>query len=91
MSAPGDGRRIAIALQYDRQGAPRVTAKGRGATAEKIIETAKAHDIPLEDDPVLAEALSKVPLDDEIPVELYRAVATVIGFILRHRGRNPAG
>ncbi|WP_293866713.1 EscU/YscU/HrcU family type III secretion system export apparatus switch protein [uncultured Alsobacter sp.] len=89
MSAPPDTRRLAVALQYDRQGAPRVTAKGRGATAEKIIETAKSHDIPLEDDPVLAEALAKIPLDDEIPVELYRAVATVIGFVLRHR-RGPA-
>jgi flagellar biosynthesis protein len=87
MSAPPDGRRLAVALQYDRQGAPRITAKGRGATAEKIIETAKAHDVPLEDDPVLAEALAKIPLDDEIPVELYRAVATVIGFVLRHRRR----
>jgi flagellar biosynthesis protein len=88
MSAPPDSRRLAVALQYDRQGAPRITAKGRGATAERIIETARAHDVPLEDDPILAEALSKVPLDDEIPVELYRAVATVIGFVLRQRGRR---
>jgi flagellar biosynthesis protein len=75
-------RRVAVALEYDRQGAPRVTAKGRGVTAERILETAREHGIPLEENRELAEALAKVPLDDEIPVELYKAVAQVIGFIL---------
>jgi flagellar biosynthesis protein len=76
-------RRIAVALEYDRRGAPRVTAKGRGAVAEKILETAHEHGVPLQENRDLAEALAKVPLDDEIPVELYRAVAQVIGFVLQ--------
>jgi len=74
--------RVAVALEYDRKGAPRVSAKGRGAVADRIVEKARAHDVPLREDPLLAEALSQVPLDDEIPEDLYRAVAQVIGFIL---------
>ena len=74
---------LAVALQYDRKGAPRVVAKGRGTIGEKIIEVAKANDIPIEENEVLAGALSKVELDDEIPVELYKAVAEVLVFVLR--------
>jgi flagellar biosynthesis protein len=76
--------RIAVALKYDfGDGAPVVTAKGRGDIAEKILETAREHDVAIEQNPVLAEALSRVELDDEIPVPLYKAVAEVIGFLLR--------
>ena len=75
--------RLAVALQYDRKGAPRVTAKGKGAIGTKIIEVAKAHDIPIEENEVLAGALSNVELGDEIPVELYKAVAEVLVFVLR--------
>jgi flagellar biosynthesis protein len=83
-SAPN---RLAIALQYDfADGAPVVTAKGRGEIADRIIETAREHDIAIEENPVLAEALSQVELDTQIPVPLYRAVAEVIGFVL-HTGR----
>ncbi len=78
---------LAVALHYDRKGAPRVVAKGRGTVGEKIIELAKAHDIPVEENEVLAGALSKVELDDEIPVELYKAVAEVLTFVLRLSGR----
>ena len=63
--------RLAVALHYDKKGAPRVVAKGRGSIGEKIIEIAKAHDIPIEDNEILAGALSNVELGDEIPVELY--------------------
>jgi flagellar biosynthesis protein len=74
---------LAVALHYDRTGAPRVVAKGKGAIGEKIIEVAKAHDIPVEENEVLAGALSNVELGDEIPVELYKAVAEVLIFVLR--------
>ena len=57
---------LAVALHYDRTGAPRVTAKGRGAIGAKIVEIARAHDIPIEENEVLAGALSKVELGDEI-------------------------
>jgi flagellar biosynthesis protein len=75
--------KLAVALQYDRKGAPRVTAKGKGAIGQKIIEVAKANDIPIEENEVLAGALSNVELGDEIPVELYKAVAEVLVFVLR--------
>jgi flagellar biosynthesis protein len=78
---------LAVALHYDKKGAPRVVAKGRGSIGEKIIEIAKANDIPIEENEVLAGALSKVELDDEIPAELYKAVAEVLVFVLRLSGR----
>jgi flagellar biosynthesis protein len=78
---------LAVALHYDKKGAPRVVAKGRGSIGEKIIELAKAHDIPIEENDVLAGALSKVELGDEIPPELYKAVAEVLVFVLRLSGR----
>jgi flagellar biosynthesis protein len=80
-------RRLAVALHYDKTGAPRVIAKGRGSTGAKIIEVAKAHDIPIEENEVLAGALSNVELGDEIPAELYKAVAEVLIFVLRLSGR----
>lgn len=81
---PARAETIAVALKYDfGDGAPVVTAKGRGEIAEKIIETAREHDVAIEQNPVLAEALSRVELDSEIPVPLYKAVAEVIGFLLR--------
>ena len=74
---------LAVALHYDQTGAPRVVAKGRGTLGEKIIEVAKAHDIPIEENEALAGALSNVELGDEIPAELYKAVAEVLIFVLR--------
>jgi flagellar biosynthesis protein len=78
---------LAVALHYDKIGAPRVVAKGRGSVGAKIIEVAKAHDIPIEENEVLAGALSNVELGDEIPAELYKAVAEVLIFVLRLSGR----
>ena len=78
---------LAVALHYDNAGAPRVVAKGRGSIGEKIIEVAKAHDIPIEENEMLAGALSNVELGDEIPAELYKAVAEVLIFVLRLSGQ----
>ena len=78
---------FAVALHYDKAGAPRVVAKGRGSIGAKIIEVARAHDIPIEENEVLAGALSNVELGDEIPAELYKAVAEVLIFVLRLSGR----
>jgi flagellar biosynthesis protein len=73
---------LAVALAYEAPAAPRVVAIGRGALGEAIIATAREHGVPLEENPALAEALSRVELDDEIPEALFRAVAEIIGFIL---------
>ncbi len=82
-----DPNQLAVALHYDRKGAPRVVAKGKGTIGAKIVEIAKAHDIPIEENEVLAGALSKVELGEEIPEELYKAVAEVLIFVLRLSGR----
>jgi flagellar biosynthesis protein len=77
-----DPNQLAVALHYDRAGAPRVVAKGRGAVGAKIIEVAKAHDVPIEENEILAGALSSIELGDEIPEELYKAVAEVLIFVM---------
>lgn len=74
---------IAVALRYEAPNAPTVVATGRGYLAEAILERAREAGVVIEENPLLAEALSRLELDEEIPVELYRAVAEVIGFVLR--------
>ncbi len=86
MSA-AEQQQLAVALHYDRKGAPTVIAKGRGTIGEKIIEVAKANNIPIEENEILAGALSRVEIGDEIPQELYKAVAEVLIFVLRLSGR----
>ncbi len=78
---------LAVALHYDKKGAPRVVAKGRGALGGKIVEIAREHGVPIQENEVLAGALSHVELDDEIPAELYKAVAEVLIFVMRLSGR----
>lgn len=75
----------AVALKYDRQSdnAPRVVAKGKGASAENIIQIAQLHDLPIHKDEDLVELLSKVELDREIPEKLYVAVVEVFSFIYK--------
>lgn len=79
----------AVALKYDQKKdhAPRVIAKGRGEIAEKIIEIAKAHNLPLYEDQNLIQILEALDLETEIPPELYRAVAEVLAFIYRLNGK----
>ena len=78
---------VAVALQYGGSGAPKVTAKGRGLTAEKILALAEEHGVPLWQDAALADVLAQVDLDTEIPDALYRAVAEVIAFAWQLRGQ----
>jgi flagellar biosynthesis protein len=80
---------IAIALNYDGKRAPRVTAKGQGQTAEQIIALAKEHNVPLHPDVALIKVLSKLSLGDEIPRELYMAIAEVIAFVYMLSGKRP--
>lgn len=80
----------AVALRYDGVGAPRVTAKGRGEVAERILTLAREHGIPIREDPNLAVLLSTVELGDEVPPALYRAVAEVIAFAYRLAGKGLA-
>lgn len=80
----------ATALGYDPQQdeAPKVLASGEGFIAEQIIAIAKANGIPIREDPILAEALSKVDIGQAIPAELYPLVAEVLAYIYRLQGRE---
>lgn len=80
MSDEQTRNQLAVALHYSGRGAPRVVAKGGGLVAENIIATARAHGVPLDEDPALAGALARVDLGREIPRELYLAVAQVLAF-----------
>lgn len=82
MSAPGK-RPVAVALTYDAPNAPRVVASGRGLIGQRIIEAAEAHGVPIEKNAMLAEALSTIELETEIPERLYVAVAEILAFVLR--------
>ncbi len=82
-------RKKAVALQYRHQvdRAPKVVAKGQGIIAERIIEIAAEHNIPLKRDPALIEVLSKMELEHEIPPELYRAVAEILAYVYKMTGK----
>ena len=73
----------AVALQYDieKDNAPILTAKGRGATATNIIKIAKENNIPIQKDEDLVELLSKIDIDKEVPASMYKAVAEIFSFI----------
>ncbi|WP_435105014.1 EscU/YscU/HrcU family type III secretion system export apparatus switch protein [Arhodomonas sp. AD133] len=88
---PREERRIAVALEYSGEGAPRVTASGRGITAEEILRLAAEHDVPLHADEDLVRVLAQLELGQEIPEALYRAVAEVIAFAYLVKGRLPEG
>lgn len=79
----------AVALKYEptKDSAPKVVAKGRGYVAERIIEVAKEHGVPLKEDTTLVEVLSKLDLYEEIPIELYKAVAEILVFVYKIRGK----
>jgi flagellar biosynthesis protein len=83
-------RRYATALGYDpnQDAAPKVLASGRGVIAEQILAVAQAIGIPIREDPLLAEALSRVEIDHMIPEELYELVAEVLAYIYRLRGKT---
>lgn len=70
----------AVALKYDGQSAPVITAKGYDEIAQEIIDTANEHGVPLCDNPALVELLSRLELGDEIPKSLYISVAYILGF-----------
>ena len=78
-------KKKAVALGYNRSqdNAPKVLASGAGEIAHKIISLAKEHDIPIKEDPDLIEILSKVEVDQEIPPNLYKAVAEIFSFLYK--------
>jgi flagellar biosynthesis protein len=81
--APDSASRRSAALAYSGEGAPVLVAKGSGETAAQILERAREHDIPVVEDSELAAVLGSLPLGDEIPPELYVAVAEVLAYVYR--------
>ncbi len=80
----------AVALEYDGKNAPRITATGSGATAQRIIEIAREHGIPLHEDPDILTLLAKLELGDEIPRALYVTIAHVIAWAYFMTGKSPS-
>ena len=78
-----DQPKMAAAIRYDaaKDDAPRLTAKGKGHVAERIIELARQHDIPVRSDRALVQILSQLDIDRHIPPELYKAVAEILAFV----------
>ena len=76
-------RTQAAALKYDRanDSAPKLLASGSGHIADKIIETAIEAEIPIVEDAALVSALLVLELGEEIPAELYQAVAKILSFV----------
>jgi flagellar biosynthesis protein len=82
-------KKHAIALEYGRRDVPVVVAKGSEDVAEKILAEARQHGIFIAEDPQLLATLSRLELDEQIPVECYAAVAVVLAWAFRLKGITP--
>ena len=82
-------RKQAVALKYGEEiTVPKVVAIGQGHIAEKIIEAAEAHDVPIVEDTEVVSKLVQLPLGSEIPEEMYEAVAGILAFLYRMDGER---
>jgi flagellar biosynthesis protein len=83
--SPREKRLAAAALGYDRgaDSAPHLLARGKGDVAQRIVERARAHNIPIEEDPDLLQCLDSLEIGHEIPIEAYQAVAQILAFLYR--------
>ena len=82
-------RKKAVALLYNKHRAPVVSAKGEGGLANEIIELASEHGIYVAQDPILADLLSKLEIDQEIPEDLYHSVAIILSWAFWLHGKAP--
>ncbi|MFK0314329.1 EscU/YscU/HrcU family type III secretion system export apparatus switch protein [Pseudomonas sp. NPDC090233] len=83
--------RQAIALNYDGQQAPTLTAKGDEELAEAILALAREHEVPIYENAELVSLLARLELGDQIPEALYLTIAEIIAFAWRLRGKAPQG
>ncbi len=83
-------QKLAVALKHDLEpnSIPRVTATGRGKLAEKILEAAFANNVKVRQDADLAEVLSALEIDWEIPIEAFAAVAEILSYVYRANGTH---
>lgn len=79
----------AVALEYGRRKTPVVSARGEDDLALRIIEEAQRHGVYVAEDPQLLALLSRIDLDQEIPPELYTAVAVILSWVYWLKGMRP--
>ena len=79
----------AVALAYGQRSTPVVSAKGQADLAQSIIEEAQRHGVSVAQDPALLALLSRLEIDQEIPPELYTAVAVVLSWAYWLKGMRP--
>lgn len=79
----------AVALKYDGERAPTVTASGTRELADEIVRVAQAHGVPLYENAELAGMLAQLSLNEEIPETLYRVIAEILAFAFHIQGRTP--
>lgn len=81
MAKIGRKKAVALGFKQGKDAAPKVLASGSQNNAQRIIDLAKEHNIPIKEDADLVEVLSKVEINDEIPPNLYKAVAEIFSFL----------
>ena len=81
--------RAAVALKYDGEKAPTISATGTHELAEEIIRIAREHNVPLYENAELASILARLSLNEEIPDSLYRVIAEILAFAFHIRGLTP--
>ncbi len=79
----------ALALEYGLNKTPRVTAKGHDDLAHRIIEEAKKQGVYVAEDPQLLALLSRLDVGDEIPQDMYTAVAVILSWVYWLKGMRP--
>ncbi len=81
----------AVALKYrtDQDPAPKITAKGEGLVAERIIALAKENQVPIKEDPDLVQILAQVDINREVPPSIYKVVAELLAFVYKMNQKYP--
>jgi flagellar biosynthesis protein len=74
---------VALKYQTEKDVAPKVTAKGDGLLAERIIQLAKENQVPIKEDPDLVQILSQVDINKEVPPSVYKVVAELLAFVYK--------
>lgn len=74
---------LAVALRYRKEedNAPRIVASGRGLVAQKILQQAREHGVPVQENPEVAQLLAGLEIGREIPLELYGVIAEILAFV----------
>jgi flagellar biosynthesis protein len=92
MKAKPNANKQAVALNYERgsSDAPKVVVSGRGEIAQKILTAARHAGIDIVEDPDLLEVLAKVPVGQEIPPQLFQAIAEILAFVYQANNRYAA-